>query len=142
MPETSEQIAEQLHSAAIHLLRRIRLEDSASGLTAPRLSALSVVVHAGPLSMTDLAAAEQIQAPSMTRLAAGLERLGLIAREIDPADGRRVMVKATKQGKVVLQKGKRRRILTLAKRISSLKLQDAACLAQAAKIMESLARDL
>jgi len=142
MPETSEQIADQLHSAAIHLLRRIRLEDSASGLTAPRLSALSVVVHAGPLSMTDLAAAEQIQAPSMTRLVASLERLGLIARKIDPADGRRVMVRATKQGKVVLQTGKRRRILTLAKRISSLTSRDAACLAQAAKIMESLARDL
>jgi DNA-binding MarR family transcriptional regulator len=142
MPEASEQIADHLHSAAIHLLRRIRLEDSASGLTAPRLSALSVVVHAGPLSMADLATAEQIQAPSMTRLVAGLERLGLVARKPDPADGRRVMVSATKQGKVVLQKGKRRRILTLAKQISSLTPHDAACLAQAAKLMESLARDL
>lgn len=142
MSENPEQIAEQLHSAAIHLLRRVRVQDSASGLSAPRLSALSVVVYRGPMSMTDLAAAEQIQAPSMTRLVAGLESLGLVVREFDPQDGRRVMVKATRKGRIVLQQGKRRRVVTLANRIRTLVSRDAACLAQAAKIMESLAKDL
>ncbi len=47
---TAARTAERLHAAAIHLLRRLRREDVASGLTAPRLSALSVVVFGGPLS--------------------------------------------------------------------------------------------
>src|SRR3954469_5829393 len=64
-------VADRLHSAAIHLLRRLRAADAASGLTAPRLSALSVVVFGGPQTITSLAAAEQVRLPTMTRLVAG-----------------------------------------------------------------------
>ena len=53
-------VADRLHSTAIHLLRRLRVEDDASGLTAPRLSALSVIVFGGPLTLGELAAAEQL----------------------------------------------------------------------------------
>ena len=49
----STEVADQLHSAAIHLLRKLRREDAASGLNAPRLSALSVVVFGGPLTLGD-----------------------------------------------------------------------------------------
>src|SRR6476661_10655355 len=78
----------RLHSAAIHLLRRLRREDDASGLSAPRLSALSVVVFGGPLTLGALAAAEQVRPPTMTRIVSALEAAGLVQREPGPRDGR------------------------------------------------------
>src|SRR5436190_15390507 len=94
----AEQVAERLHSAAIHLLRRLRLEDAASGLTAPRLSALSVVVYGGPLTLGALAAAEQVRPPTMTRIVAALERSGLVTRAPHPTDGRQILIAATADG--------------------------------------------
>src|SRR5215208_7560323 len=81
--EKTSDLADRLHSAAIHLLRRLRREDDASGLAAPKLSALSVVVHAGPLTLGALAAAEQVRPPTMTRIVAALEAEGLVTREAD-----------------------------------------------------------
>src|SRR3989442_7727220 len=81
-------IADRLHSAAIHLLRRLRVEDKAIGLTGPRASALSVIVFRGPIAMGALAEAEQVRAPTITRLVASLERVGLVRRGSDRAGGR------------------------------------------------------
>jgi len=61
------ELADRLHSAAIHVLRRVAREDTASGLGGPALSALSVVVFGGPLSLGKLAEAEQVTPPTMTR---------------------------------------------------------------------------
>ena len=90
--------ATRLHSAAIHLLRRLRREDDASGLSAPRLSALSVIVFGGPLSLGALAAAEQVRPPTMTRIVAALEAASLVTREVDPHDGRAILIRATPAG--------------------------------------------
>src|SRR3954466_16021151 len=81
-------IADRLHSAAIHLLRRLRREDDASGLPAPQLSALSVIVFGGPVTLGQVAAAEQVRPPTITRLVVALEQGGLVDREVDPVDGR------------------------------------------------------
>src|ERR1700729_2528314 len=90
----SQNIADQLHSAAIHLLRRLRKEDEGGGLNAPRLSALSVIVFGGPMTLGDLAAAEQVRPPTMTRIVQALETQMLITRQRDPADGRSVRLAA------------------------------------------------
>ena len=82
-------MADRLHSAAIHLLRRLRVEDEALGISAPRLSALSVLVFAGPRRVGELAEAEQVEPPTMTRLVDGMERDGYVARAPDPEDGAR-----------------------------------------------------
>ena len=66
--------ADQLHSASIHLLRGVRRVDAAAGLPPAQLSALSVVVFGGPLSLGALAAAEQVRPPTMTRIVDALER--------------------------------------------------------------------
>ena len=87
--------ADRLHSAAIHLLRRLRTEDSASGLSAPRLSALSVVIVGGPITLGALAAAEQVRPPTITRLVRELEREGLVELVPDPEDGRVRRVRAS-----------------------------------------------
>src|SRR5919199_1393233 len=80
-------VADRLHSAAVHLLRLLRREDARSGLSAPRLSALSVLVFGGARTLGELAAAEQVRPPTMTRLVRALEAAGLVTREGDPADG-------------------------------------------------------
>src|SRR2546427_11177228 len=98
-------VADRLHSAAIHLLRRLRVEDKALGLSGPRASALSVIVFRGPITMGALAEAEQVRRPTITRLVDGLERRGLVRRVNDPADGRVQLVEATAAGKRLLQKG-------------------------------------
>ena len=93
--DAAERTADRLHSAAIHLLRRLRREDAATGLSAPRLSALSVVVFGGPLTLGELASAEQVRPPTMTRLVSALEDAGLVDRETDAADGRLTRIRAT-----------------------------------------------
>ena len=103
-------VADRLHSAAIHLLRRLRVEDEALGISAPRLSVLSVLVFAGPMRIGELAHAEQVEPPTMTRLVDGLQRDGYVAREPDPDDARAVRVRATDAGTAALTEGRRRRV--------------------------------
>src|SRR3954462_12265340 len=93
--ETPADLADRLHSTAIHLLRRLRREDDASGLPAPQLSALSVIVFGGPITLGALADAEQVRPPTITKLVATLEAAGLVERTIDAADRRVVRVRAT-----------------------------------------------
>src|SRR3954468_8294060 len=97
-------LADRLHSAAIHLLRRVRRADGASGVSAAKLSALSVVVHAGPIALRDLAAAEQVRPPSMTRTVQELEAGGLVVRETDASDRRVVRIRATARGTRLLSR--------------------------------------
>src|SRR5579863_7960663 len=101
--------ADRLHSVAIHLLRYLRKQDVASGLTAPRLSALSVVVFAGPLTLGALAAAEQVRPPSMTRIVASLQESGLVQRVPGETDRRQVLITATPDGRRLLEEGRARR---------------------------------
>src|SRR5215208_4338239 len=81
-----ERVADRLHSASIHLLRRVRRRDDESGVTAPHLSALSVLVFGGARTLGELAEAEQVRPPSITRIVRNLEADGLVEREPDPAD--------------------------------------------------------
>lgn len=133
-----QRTADRLHSAAIHLLRRLRVHDAASGLTASRLSALSVVVFGGPIRMGDLAAAEQVRPPSMTRTVGDLERAGLVRRVPDPEDGRAQVVEATEEGRRILFEGRRRRVQALARRLAALTPSDRALLSRAADLLEAV----
>jgi DNA-binding MarR family transcriptional regulator len=116
----AESLADQLHSAAIHLLRQLRKEDDASGLSAPRLSALSVVVFGGPLTLGALARAEQVKPPTMTRIVTGLEKDDLVKRKDDARDGRLTHIEATAKGHKVLAAGRARRVSRLAGAIGKL----------------------
>jgi DNA-binding MarR family transcriptional regulator len=137
-----ERVADRLHSAAIHILRRVRVEDEKSGLSAPRLSALSVVVFAGPISLGDLAAAEGIRPPTMTRLVTALERKRYVVREPDPSDGRAIRITATPKGRALLMDGRARRVAMLAHAVRRLDPADVAALDRAADLLERVVRDL
>src|SRR5271169_1509775 len=136
-PETPA-TADRLHSAAIHLLRRVRKQDSASGVGPAQFSALSVLVCAGPRALGELAAAEQVKPRTMSRVAAGLKRSRLIEITRDPQDARRMSIRATAKGTRLLQQGRQRRIEYLAAHLDSLNSSDLAQLGAAVDILKRL----
>ena len=117
---TTEELADQLHSAAIRLLRLVRVQDTASGIAPARLSALSVIVFGGPVSLRDLAKAEQVRPPTMSRIVDALEAQGLARRRVDQKDRRAVFIAATKKGATLLKQGRKRRVKFLAGYLSRL----------------------
>ncbi|MDQ2744371.1 MAG: MarR family transcriptional regulator [Chloroflexota bacterium] len=129
-------IAARLNSAAIHLLRRIRRQDPLSGVSAARLSALSVIVYSGPLTMGALAAAEQVRLPTISRLVTALVYDGLVRREGDARDARVVKVRATDEGVRILEEARQRRVQDLARQLACLSPQELDSLDQAAAIIE------
>ncbi|HYJ31251.1 MAG TPA: MarR family transcriptional regulator [Allosphingosinicella sp.] len=136
----TEELAARLHSAAIRLLRMVRRQDDASGLSAPRLSALSVVVFAGPLSLAELAAEEQVRAPTMTRIVEALVQAGLITRETDPRDRRMVRISATDAGRSLLDAGRRRRVRAITERLSRLAESERRAFERGVELLERLTR--
>jgi DNA-binding MarR family transcriptional regulator len=134
-------VAGRLHTVALHLLRRLRSEDEAAGVSPPRLSALSVVVRAGPITIGDLAAAESVRPPTMTRLVDGLEHDGLVTREPHPDDRRSVRVRVTSKGKRVLTGGRSRRVRSLAEHLRGLAPSDLETLSRATELLERTLRE-
>jgi DNA-binding MarR family transcriptional regulator len=132
------EVADRLHSAAIHLLRRLRREDPATGIPSPQLSALSVIVFRGPLTLGALAAAEQVRPPSMTRIVRALEQAGLVERETDARDRRSVWIRPTALGETVLQQGRLRRVRALAVEIASLSNEERSALDRALAVIEKI----
>ena len=132
----AEHAADLLHSAAIHLLRLLREEDTSSGVSAARLSALSVVVFAGPVTLGGLAQAEQVRPPTISGIVAGLERDGLVRRRPDGRDRRVQWVHATAKGRRVLAGARRRRIDAFASRLRGLSRDELGTLERAAGLIE------
>jgi len=131
-------VADRLHSAALHLLRRLRIEDETLGISAPRLSALSVLVFGGPRRIGELADAEQVEAPTMTRLVDGMERDGYVARSPDPDDRRAVVVRATPKGVRALQRGRTQRVEALAAQLRALPTDQLRTLAAGVDVLEGV----
>lgn len=136
MESELEVLATRLHSAAIRLLRNVRREDRASGVTGPRLSALSVLVFGGPQSLARLAEAEQVTPPTMSRLVDALVAAGLATRKVAVEDRRQVRIAASAKGRRLLDEGRARRVRALAARLADLPAADRATLARAAAILE------
>lgn len=129
-------VADRLHSAAIRLLRSAAREDARSGLTPARLSALSVVVYGGPLTLGALAAAERVAASTMSNTVAGLVADGLVRRQAVPGDARAVEVRATAKGRRMLAAARRRRVAAIAARLTALPSAELATVARAAAVLE------
>jgi DNA-binding MarR family transcriptional regulator len=134
----NEPLADELHSAAIHLLRALRQADSASGLSAPRLSILSILVFAGPRTLGQLAEAEQVKPPTITRLVDALAREGLVRRARDRNDKRITHVRATTRGRKVIWAARTRRVGVLARQLDRLSPAELKVLKRAAAMIERL----
>ena len=134
------EVADRLHSAAIHLLRHARKHDVLSQQGPARLSALSVLVFGGPMTLGQLAQAEQVKAPTMSRIVAGLKRAGLARIEVDTNDARRIQVTVTAKGERLLQQARQRRIQVVAELMASLGAEELDTLRRAAALIEQAVR--
>jgi DNA-binding MarR family transcriptional regulator len=132
----SDELASRLHSAVLHLLRRLAREDRATGESPARLSALSVLVFSGPRPIGQLARDERVSAPTMTRLVAGLEADGLVTRTADPDDRRTQRIAATARGREILVAGRARRVAALEALLVGVAPADRAALASAVTVIE------
>jgi DNA-binding MarR family transcriptional regulator len=132
------EVAGRLHAAAVHLLRRLRRQDIAMGLSPARASALSIMVFGGRVTIGQLAQAEQVSAPTVTRLVVGMERDRLVRRQSDPNDGRVVWLEATAKGRRILHAGRQRRVAALAEDLAALDDAERDTLAAAVAILERL----
>jgi DNA-binding MarR family transcriptional regulator len=139
-PPTRFEVADRLHSAAIHLLRHARKQDVIAGVGPARLSALSVLVFGGPMALNQLAAAEQVKAPTMSRIVEGLKRSGLAKIEADATDARRIRVTATGRGERLLQQARTRRVQQLAEILSGATHRDLDTLLRAAELIEQIVK--
>ena len=129
----TEDTADRIHSAAIRLLRFVRREDTVAGLPPAQLSALSVLVFAGPQSLAALAAAEQVKPPTMSQLVAEMERKGLAVRT--PVDRRSIRISATEKGRRLMETGRKRRLARLTAALSRLPPDKLTTLRDAAAII-------
>jgi len=134
------EVADRLHSAAIHLLRHARKQDVLSSQGPARLSALSVLVFAGPMTLGELARLEQIKAPTMSRIVAGLKRSGLARIDKDANDARRIRVSVTPKGERLLQLARQRRIQIVAETLAALDEAELGTLQRAAALIERAVR--
>jgi DNA-binding MarR family transcriptional regulator len=130
-------IADLLHSAAIHLLRKVRAKDRSAGIGPAQLSALSVLVFGGPRSLKELAEAEQVRPPTMSRIVAGLARTRLTRRKTTD-DKRRMLLEATARGKKILREGRRRRVEMLVNGLEKFSADELREAAAAADFMRKL----
>jgi DNA-binding MarR family transcriptional regulator len=140
MPDLEErdplQVADRLHSAAIHLLRSAAKPDVLSGQGPARLSALSVLVFGGPKTLGQLAAAERVKPPTMSRIVAGLKRAGLARIQPDGKDARKIRITVTAKGERLLQDARQRRIRALAEMLAGVDSSELETLRRAADIIE------
>ena len=133
--KSSEETARKLHSAALHLMRYVRAQDTALGVPPGQLSALSVVVFGGKQSLSDLAQAEQVKPPTMSRIVDALVRDGLVKREVDKNDRRSVVITATDKGEKIMHEGRSRREKRLLELLAGLTKDKIELLDQASEIL-------
>ena len=138
--EALRDIATRLHSASIRLLRTLRREDDGSGLSAPRLSALSVIAFAGPMSLAELAAAEQVRPPTMSRIVDALVEAELVTRQTLASDRRSVRIAATETGVRLMEAGRERRVRALVAKLGTLAESERRALARGVEIIERVVR--
>jgi len=115
----------------------VRRTDALTGISAAQLSALSVLMG-GPRTLGEMATAEQVRPPTMSKLVSEMEGAGLVHRSGDAEDARIVRLEMTPKGKRVLAKGRELRIAEIERRIRSLPADDAGTVLEAVGIVERM----
>ena len=134
-------LASPLRLAVMRLARRVRQEAMGGDVTPSMLSALATVERQGPLTLGELAAAERIQPPSMTKIVARLAESGLVVREIDASDRRVARVQVTRDGKRLVERSRSRGSAYVAGRLARLTPEERAVLEAAVPVLERLLED-
>ena len=135
-----DEMAAGLQTAAARLLRTLRRDERRSEISASRQSALAALAASGPMSLAALAGAQEVAAPTMSRIVEGLVREGLATREAEPANRRRVRIAATEEGLGALAQARTRRVRALAQRLARLAESEQRALQRGLEILERVTR--
>jgi DNA-binding MarR family transcriptional regulator len=137
------ELASHLRLAVARLNRRIRQQAATTGeeLTASTQAALATIERLGPITLGELAAVEQVQPPSMTRIVSRLEEWRYVTRVVDPADRRVARVAINDTGRDLLARSRTRKDAYLAQRVAELSASEQALLARALPLLERLQDD-
>ncbi|HYH61200.1 MAG TPA: MarR family transcriptional regulator [Solirubrobacterales bacterium] len=132
--------ASRLRFAIVRTARRMRQQ--AGGELSPTLiAALASIDRLGPLTPSELADVERVKRPTATRVAAALERDGLIVRAADPADGRACLLSTSPKGRALMKRVRSRKNAYLSRRIRKLDESDVETLERAAEVLEQMLED-
>ncbi len=132
------EMAARMRLAILRLSRRLR-QQVAGGVTSSQVSALATVERLGTPTLGELAASEQVQPPSMTKIVVGLEEAGLVVRQEDDNDRRVVRVGLTAEGRRSLARSRSLRNAYLVRRLRGLSVDERAALEDAVRLLERLA---
>jgi DNA-binding MarR family transcriptional regulator len=130
------QSIERFHHLAIRMLRGLRAVDEAAGFSGPRASALSVLVFQGPQSLGELAAAEGVKPPTMSRLVKAMREEGLVDAAATAHDQRQIRIAASARGRALMMKARRRRIDALARLFAGATPREIAALRAVVEMMD------
>ena len=141
LARTDAGLASTLRVSIMRLSRRLRNErDAAEDLSPNHLAVLGTLWRQGPLTIGDLAAAERVQPPSMTRTVHGLFEKGLLARAPHPTDRRAVVVSLTPAADAVLAESRLRKEAWLNHQLRDLTPAERQILRDAAPILERISQ--
>ncbi|MET0143421.1 MAG: MarR family transcriptional regulator [Ilumatobacteraceae bacterium] len=132
-------LASALRVGIMRLARRLRLERDSDALTPNQFAVLGNLKRIGPMTVGELATAERVKPPSMTRTVADLEHAGLVVRRPHHRDRRQVVVELTAAAQLVIDAERRRRDAWLAQRLDALDPAELALLEQVAPLLERIA---
>ena len=137
---SAPRLASQLRVSVARLARRLRQEGSHDENATPsQLTALATLYRDGPMTLGELAAAERVKPPSMTRVVAALEERGLIRRDHSSNDARVVHVSATDEGRRAHEEYRKRRDAWLCRQLKELSEEEREVLVKASDILDRLA---
>jgi DNA-binding MarR family transcriptional regulator len=136
-PAVEDELATRLRVAVTRLNRKLR-QQSLAGLSPAQATALGSVSRLGCPTLGELAAAEQVQPPTMTKLMASMEASGLVARVADEADGRISRVRLTAEGRRTLHRIRSLKNAYLARHLSRLSAEDRAVAERLTLMLEQL----
>ncbi|QTF73007.1 MarR family winged helix-turn-helix transcriptional regulator [Arthrobacter woluwensis] len=139
-PPDLQDLASELRVALMRTSRVLRSQASSDAVTPGQNTVLALLHKHGPQTMGQLAEAEHVQAPSMTRTVNALADKGLIRREARPEDGRQVLISLTSEGNAVLEESRRLRSAWLAERLESLGERERETLHDAALLLLDMTR--
>jgi DNA-binding MarR family transcriptional regulator len=132
--------AARLQLAVMRLARRLR-QQAPEGITPSQLSALSTLFVRGALTLGELAEAERVRPPTMTRIVGGLEESGLVERTRDEKDRRCARVVLTKLGRTFVERSRTKKTAYLVGRLKDLSEEDVTALERATEILEKVVEE-
>lgn len=134
------ELAARLRLVVMRLARRLR-QQAPEALSPSQLSVLSTLESHGSLTPTELAAAERVKPPTITRVVAILEEAGLVRRKGDPGDRRSSRVELTARGRELIERDRRRKTAYLAKQIAKLSEEEVRALNRAVELIERMVKE-